>query len=300
MDISAKRLFIPFVLLFVGLIALYITYFFIPEIGFKNIQYLGQTGDFFGGILNPIFGFFSFMALLYTIKIQLQALEHTRDQLEKSVAHQDAMENAAVKQRELAINIENYKFIRDALERENAKIDQLINELLNEPKINFESKISLSEIIGIATKHFMPKNKEDIELMEKQSPRQAFDSAISRAKSGLMMNEEHASDFILFISNKVSHLRILGFNFIVVAEAYTKICSKLDLEMSRDPVVLVMHSVTSTNLTYIYLLSEIYGDKYGAGDSFITDKQECPFLHQTFIKSLENFKLPSKAIEYFV
>lgn len=44
----------------------------------------GEFGDFFGGILNPIFGFLGFTALLYTIKLQSTELRLTRKELSNS------------------------------------------------------------------------------------------------------------------------------------------------------------------------------------------------------------------------
>lgn len=41
----------------------------------KDPQHWGQMGDFFGGMLNPILAFASFLALLYTIRIQ-SATQH--------------------------------------------------------------------------------------------------------------------------------------------------------------------------------------------------------------------------------
>jgi hypothetical protein len=46
----------------------------------------GQMGDFFGGMLNPILAFASFIALLYTIRIQSAELRLTRDELQKSAS----------------------------------------------------------------------------------------------------------------------------------------------------------------------------------------------------------------------
>lgn len=45
---------------------------------------LGTFGDFIGGIANPIFGFLSFITLLYTIMLQSKELELTRQELEKT------------------------------------------------------------------------------------------------------------------------------------------------------------------------------------------------------------------------
>jgi hypothetical protein len=44
----------------------------------------GQFGDYLGGVLNPFFGFFGFICLLYTIKLQKQELKQTTKELAKS------------------------------------------------------------------------------------------------------------------------------------------------------------------------------------------------------------------------
>ena len=48
----------------------------------SNVEHFGQFGDFIGGTLNPILAFLSFMALLYTIKIQTDELKLSREELE--------------------------------------------------------------------------------------------------------------------------------------------------------------------------------------------------------------------------
>ena len=54
----------------------------------------GVIGDFFGGILNPILAFSSFVALLYTIQIQSEELRLTKDELKRSAdAHEKTEEN---------------------------------------------------------------------------------------------------------------------------------------------------------------------------------------------------------------
>ena len=50
----------------------------------------GQMGDFFGGLLNPILAFASFMALLYTIKIQSDALNISNHEVRNSESHRNS------------------------------------------------------------------------------------------------------------------------------------------------------------------------------------------------------------------
>jgi hypothetical protein len=60
---------------------------------------LGTLGDFVGGILNPILAFASFVALLYTIKLQVDELKLTRDELSQSRKAQQDSANTLGQQR---------------------------------------------------------------------------------------------------------------------------------------------------------------------------------------------------------
>lgn len=63
-------------------VVLVIIIFFLLYLGFKGEgDKLGVIGDYFGGMLNPVFGFLSLLALLYTINIQLQALKIQSEEL---------------------------------------------------------------------------------------------------------------------------------------------------------------------------------------------------------------------------
>lgn len=46
----------------------------------EEIQYWGQLGDFFGGILNPLLSFMALMAVLYTVRLQREELRQAREE----------------------------------------------------------------------------------------------------------------------------------------------------------------------------------------------------------------------------
>lgn len=52
----------------------------------------GQMGDFFGGLLNPVLAFASFMALLYTIRIQSEELKRSVD-AQRSISTNASVQN---------------------------------------------------------------------------------------------------------------------------------------------------------------------------------------------------------------
>lgn len=48
----------------------------------------GQFGDYFGGVLNPILSFFAFVAILYTLRIQVAANEEAEQRYEEQLREQ--------------------------------------------------------------------------------------------------------------------------------------------------------------------------------------------------------------------
>ncbi|HCG9875331.1 TPA: hypothetical protein NJ716_002303 [Vibrio parahaemolyticus] len=59
---------------------------------------LGARGDYFGGLLNPILAFASFLALLYTIVLQTRELSMTREELTKTAEANEKQATALVEQ----------------------------------------------------------------------------------------------------------------------------------------------------------------------------------------------------------
>lgn len=57
----------------------------------------GTFGDFIGGTLNPIFALFSLFAIIYTIKIQTQELEFSREELKST---KEELEKSRIAQQE--------------------------------------------------------------------------------------------------------------------------------------------------------------------------------------------------------
>ena len=63
-------------------------------------QHWGPVGDFFGGILNPIFALFAFYWLTYSVRLQIKELKETRQELKKAA---QAQEESAKHQETIAI-----------------------------------------------------------------------------------------------------------------------------------------------------------------------------------------------------
>lgn len=65
----------------------------------ESAQSWGPVGDFFGGILNPIFALFAFYWLTYSVRLQIKELKETRVELGKAT---QAQKESAAHQKEIA------------------------------------------------------------------------------------------------------------------------------------------------------------------------------------------------------
>ncbi|MFD1245868.1 hypothetical protein [Paralysiella testudinis] len=90
-------------IIFIATLGFYIYWF-----GFKNQllisnnpEHWSMFGDYMGGVINPIFGFASLIALLVTIRLQAQELAATREELKRSAKAQENSEKALVEQSEI-------------------------------------------------------------------------------------------------------------------------------------------------------------------------------------------------------
>ncbi len=74
----------------------YFSYFYQFNFGFsKDPGVWGQFGDFVGGTINPILTFLTFLALVFTVVLQTRQLEHSREELLRSIESQNASAAAA-------------------------------------------------------------------------------------------------------------------------------------------------------------------------------------------------------------
>jgi len=87
---------IAFLLLAVS-VGFYLYNFYHPNFSSDNTDW-GTFGDFMGGTLNPLFALLSLYAIIYTIKIQTEELELTRDEMRKSNLSQEEQSQSLQRQ----------------------------------------------------------------------------------------------------------------------------------------------------------------------------------------------------------
>lgn len=104
----------------------------------------GTFGDYLGGVLNPILGFASFMALLYTVRLQSNELKNSNEQLAQSAKAQTEMEKTQKLQQfeglftHMATELNK---IYDELDKDSRNITNYLN--LKMPKFTDEEREKL-------------------------------------------------------------------------------------------------------------------------------------------------------------
>lgn len=128
------------------------------KIEYSGIGAWGPVGDFFGGMLNPVLAFASFIALLYTIRIQSEELRLTRDELSKSVMAQQQLVDSQNAQTSFSASLEDYNSIR-----------QLLVATLTELRANFYANSESHESIRslrVAYQVFQLKKEIDLNQID--------------------------------------------------------------------------------------------------------------------------------------
>ncbi len=99
---------------------------------------LGTKGDYYGGLLNPIFGFLSLMALLYTIVLQSRELSLSRQELEETKTEVRRSADAQEKS-EKALNGQLALQAKQSFETTFFNLISLHNSILNSLTVDLNS-----------------------------------------------------------------------------------------------------------------------------------------------------------------
>lgn len=132
---GAVGVFIVVILLFVG-INIWGGKFFNEEN--TTLSNLGTIGDYFGGLINPLLGFVSFCALLYTIRIQMKSLAKQSEELELTreelKATKEELARSAKAQEQSSAIFKQQQFettFFSLINQLNREIEQFHNDIIN-------------------------------------------------------------------------------------------------------------------------------------------------------------------------
>lgn len=167
-------------LIFLALITLtgtFITYYisyFSGELIPNDRAELGQLGDYFGGLLNPVFGFLSFTALLVTIFYQSRELKLSRTELELTRKELTHSANALIAQNK-AIELQSFEQTFFAWLNTYRNLIESISLGLNDRNKSFYKLNGITALTSIWSRHF---DYSEVDVIFKGSimPETVFDN----------------------------------------------------------------------------------------------------------------------------
>ena len=109
--------FLPLSLMFVVALAFVVGAIFSASLG-SNMEGLGQTGDFFGGFLNPLITFASFTVLICALFVQIGELREATISREKLTEATDRQTDASLKSK----SVDNAVEVANSLEGQEGMI----------------------------------------------------------------------------------------------------------------------------------------------------------------------------------
>jgi hypothetical protein len=208
----------------------------------------GQVGDYFGGMLNPILAFASFIALLYTIRIQSEELRLTRGEFAKSVAAQKVMASEAQKQRELTLLLEEYRYAANRLRSECLDIEALGEQ-------------DISQRLGLISDSY------DIKTINRLMDRVSFEfhpAIVGRWESEDICLEKAKSFYTsLFPQNNraldehIQRYLKLAQNLVRTADVYSQLSKQLSLNEDAGTVQFLDNNRVAKLLASAYVLSGV-------------------------------------------
>ncbi|WP_248731770.1 putative phage abortive infection protein [Pseudomonas sp. MWU13-2517] len=119
----------------------------------------GEFGDFFGGVVNPVLTFLTFMGLLMTIVIQRVELKETRDELQRSA-------NALVSQ----VDSSRQKNFEDIFLRMLAQVSEIVSSFnLTSLQRQLHGQACFSKYLRLLLANFTGLDRADDELEQNQA-----------------------------------------------------------------------------------------------------------------------------------
>ncbi len=218
----------------------------------------GQMGDFFGGMLNPILAFASFIALLYTIRIQSEELRLTRDEFKKSIAAQQRMAGEAERSRKQSLLLEDYQYASGVLRNKIKALDDQIRA-----NLNLESDPGG----GVA---FIPNNLISLVGL--------INTNVFKPRKGLT-NEELLSEGRIYVQrtlmfgykneskirSAVDDYARAVFELHQIFELYSQCCFKLEIDVSKESVQIFDYKTANHHLLMAYIFVGVVEQVYQRG-----------------------------------
>lgn len=221
----------------------------VPEVA----QSWGPVGDFFGGILNPIFALFAFYWLTYSVRLQIKELKETRIELskaakaqKKSATHQKKIarlegKNVKTQAKIFVFNKETLKSQQDAATAQQQQIaiqnfESLFFQLL-------KMKTDVTNDIGVGAESTL----KSYARYNQESANQKISEMIS--KDHKVIGKESIKDhLILFKTNVLNSWEdFYAKTFLDYAESYFQVVFQIVKLIDENEVLLSLDKIKDKN-----------------------------------------------------
>lgn len=164
--------------LLLSLSILFLTHFY--PVGFSHfatIEAWGQTGDFFGGVLNPLLAYFSFLGVLVTVILNQKAIAHSNEEVRLSRDEMSRSTRALYEQnRQIQLQrlettffelLRHLSLITADIYLDEQKLKEREIDLPISPHI-YKGKLALQKILSLFTTYRELHSEKNIQIVAKE------------------------------------------------------------------------------------------------------------------------------------
>lgn len=263
----------------------------------------GVIGDFFGGTLNPILAFASFIALLYTIRIQSEELRLTREEFAKSVKAQERMASESESQLSRQVLLDDYRYVVSKVRSDSLDLHELVRQPIDLKQFPAQCypPLNIGELIYGLTLHFYDrtnKSVNDANACFERARNMFFEASVDKGEPQTVLNgisyENRVELFELHLKKHLDKFLNKSLKLFTAIEYQTELCrhvsvtdaqAKVREDDARNAMVLVVYA-------YVMCRTLRFGLKYHP--NMFVPKESGRLAD--FEEILGNLSLPSEAL----
>lgn len=204
----------------------------------KEEDNLGVWGDFFGGVLNPILTFITFMGLLITIVLQQKELRETRNELagqKEALSNQQkemvkqTFDNKFFQMLNAFDNVRKHSNISNNFDKIKYKLDQSINNSFFHDYTNYTDESRVKDLLKFKNSYIYINNENDLTIkyyfinlyqimdyVDRESP----DSINPKKYMNIVRAQLSKKELVLLLFNAIGVLDFSGDKFKKLIESY--------------------------------------------------------------------------------
>lgn len=298
----------------IAVIRLPYAYFSLAGAKIEHLEYFGQLGDFFGGVLNPFFALASLCALIYTISTQRiefnksfahqkQAAEQAELQAEASaIEARKYYENSlaeARKQRAQDLHRDEYRFVTGMLMSGITRLDDLLFAAMEYRSINgyelYQNGGRYSTLFDYV--RIIPFYAEAGPDSESENPLEVVFSALRHAHGISLKAHIHDPNYTFAVTCTGDRFIDEAEKLMIDVQTYSYLLDMLEIKTNDYKVAGANLQKAAKHLVTAFLLANtIFHGQNKIDTRFVPNHLEFPELYRLFMNGISFFKLPKDTI----